>query len=224
VSWRASGSAGDPRRLPRFSLIRSRLDPPRSTRPKPSELGPSGRQVRPLVHPLVLKGKQIMRNSSDDGASAPGAAAPRRIAVPLLFIREALKIDRAGQLRWRTPTAPGRRGLPDEQMTWAPQRCGLGSRGPDPKSPWTALDALGGEPRVALELGGQRSLGARHGCRRRRRRFFFRRGSEPQAPLDERRNGDGPTTPPISSSMSWPRPSACVFVGGWDEVRPRSRP
>jgi hypothetical protein len=30
---------------------------------------------------------------------------------------------------------------------------GLGSRGPDPKSPWTALDSLGGASRVALELG-----------------------------------------------------------------------
>ena len=35
----------------------------------------------------------------------------------------------------------------------AARELGLGSRGPDPKGPWTALDALGGEPRVALELG-----------------------------------------------------------------------
>jgi hypothetical protein len=36
---------------------------------------------------------------------------------------------------------------------------GLGSRGPERLGPWTALDTVGDEPRIALELGGQRSLG-----------------------------------------------------------------
>jgi hypothetical protein len=38
----------------------------------------------------------------------------------------------------------------------AARELGLGSRGPDPKGPWAALDALGCEPRVALELAKQR--------------------------------------------------------------------
>jgi hypothetical protein len=35
----------------------------------------------------------------------------------------------------------------------AARELGLGSRGPDPKGTWAALDALGGEPGVASELG-----------------------------------------------------------------------
>jgi hypothetical protein len=44
-----------------------------------------------------------------------------------------------------------------ERLT-AARELGLGSRGPDPKGPWAALDALGGEPGVALELGDETGL------------------------------------------------------------------
>jgi hypothetical protein len=65
----------------------------------------------------------------------------------------------------------------------ATRELGLGSRGLNPKGPWAALDALGGEPGVALEPGDLSSLGARQG--RRRRRFFFRHGTGASALGDE---------------------------------------
>jgi hypothetical protein len=40
----------------------------------------------------------------------------------------------------------------------AARELGLGSRGPDPKGPWAALDALGEQPLVPFELSEESAM------------------------------------------------------------------